>query len=262
MKHGNAALENGGPVRGHRTVLRIHRSMSTYTSPAEKRSGTRHTKEDAMSDREFQLLLEGAAKMRDYYALQARFTILVAGRLGLRGGEIAHMKESWVDWRRNMIEIPRRESCKKGKDGGVCGYCRQQAKQMVDHDDDLTLAEATSRMWSPKTDSAAREVPFDFDPRTTLVVERFFDQFDEFPTSRQSVNRRVKKAAELAPEIDANEIYPHCLRATAATYHAGRGLDVLPLQALFGWADLSTAQNYIQKSGENTARALHMIHSR
>jgi len=236
--------------------------MSTYTSTPEKRSATKHTKEDALSDREYQLLLEGCSEMREYYGFQARFVCLVAGRLGFRAGEIAHMKESWVDWRRNMIVVPRHETCTKGKNGGPCGYCRSAAKQRVEHNPGLTLNEALSYAWSAKTDASAREVPFDFDPRVSLVVERFFDEYDAFPTSRQSVNRRVNRAAEEADQLEPTDIYPHCLRATAATFHAARGLDVLPLQALFGWADLSTAQNYIQRSGENTARALHGIHSR
>jgi integrase len=239
--------------------------MAASNSPHHDRNRsntTRHTKEDALSDREYQLLLEGCSKMRDYYGFQARFVALVAGRLGMRAGEIAHMREDWVDWRRNMVVVPRHEPCEKGKDGGPCGYCRQQAQQRVEHNDDLALDDALAYSWSAKTDAAAREIPFDFDPRVSLAVERFFEKYDEYPTSRQSVNRRVTKAAETAPQLDATDVYPHALRATAATFHAARGLDVLPLQAMFGWADLSTAQNYIQKSGENTARALHGIHSR
>jgi len=225
------------------------------------RAGTSHTKQYALSDREFQLLLEGASDMREYYGFQARFVLLVGGRLGLRAGEIAHLKEEWVDWRRNMIVIPMHEQCEKGQNGGVCGYCRACAEQMVEHNKDLTLDNALTMCWSPKTDAASREVPFDFDPRVSLVMERFFDQYDEYPCSRQSVNRRVDKAAAHADGIDSDDVFPHALRSTAATYHASRGLDVLPLQAMFGWSEISTAQNYIKKSGENTKRALHMIHS-
>ncbi|WP_161607587.1 hypothetical protein [Natronorubrum bangense] len=48
--------------------------------------------------------------------LQARFIILVGGRLGLRRGEIAHIKEKWVNWRRSMIEIPIQEDYTKSKE--------------------------------------------------------------------------------------------------------------------------------------------------
>jgi hypothetical protein len=43
------------------------------------------------------------------------------------------MIEDWIDWRRRMIEIPRHHDCTKGKDGGICGYCLQQAEQMVEY---------------------------------------------------------------------------------------------------------------------------------
>jgi integrase len=236
----------------------------TMASPTDRirQSGVNHTKESALSDREFQLLLEGTGRMRDYYGFQARFLVLVTGRLGLRAGEVAHLSEDWVDWRRNMICIPSFDECDKGRDGGVCGYCKQQAEQKANHNPDIDVGDAISASWSPKTSAAVREVPFDFDPRVSLAVERFFDEYDRYPCSRQSVNRRVSAAAEHADGLSADDVFPHALRSTAATYHAGRGLDVLPLQSLFGWAQLDTAQRYIKSSGENTARALHMIHSR
>jgi len=220
----------------------------------------RHTKEDALDQREFQLLLEGAKQIRPQDDIQARFVLLVGGRLGLRRGEIAHMKESWIDWRRNMIVIPRVDECSKGRDGGICGSCMQHAEQRAEHND-ISLEEAKDLQWRSKTDAAAREVPFDFDPRVTLCIERFFDMYDKYPYCGQSINRRVKKSAQLADEIGPENVYPHCLRATAASYHASRGLGTIPLQSLMGWSQLSTAQNYVTSSGENTQRALNFAHS-
>jgi site-specific recombinase XerD len=71
----------------------------------------------------------------------------------------------------------------------------------------------------------------------------------------------LEGAKRIPDELTTNATNPHGLRATAATYHAGRGLGVLPLQSLMGWADLQTAQRYIKQSPENTQRALHQIHS-
>lgn len=221
----------------------------------------RHSKEDALNGREYQLLLEGADRMREYYGNQARFIILVMGRLGMRRSELAHMREDWIDWRRNMIEIPRYEPCDMGKDGTICGSCRAAAQQKTEYNADVTFEEALRAAWHPKTKAAAREIPFDFDPRVALAIERFFDKYDAYPLSTQSINRRVKRAAEHSTVLDAEDVYPHCLRATAASYHSARGLDVIPLKALMGWSDLSTAQAYISSSGENTARALHQVHS-
>lgn len=240
--------------------------MSTENAHVHRRTATktRHSKEDALSDREFQLLLEGADELNDsYYGIQGRFCVLLAGRLGMRRGEIGHMKESWVDWRRNMIEIPMHEPCYGERGGdGICGDCRQLADQMVDHNPELTREEAHAQFWKPKTPAAAREIPFDFSPRVELVLERFFDRHDEWPHSCQAINRRITKAAEIAEEIDADTIYPHCLRASAASFHAARGLRVLPLQAMMGWSKATTAQAYVQQSGENTRRALSRVHSR
>jgi integrase len=222
---------------------------------------TRHSKADALGQREFQLLLEGAGKMRDYYGFQARFIILVAGRLGLRRAEIAHMEEDWLDRRRNMVVIPLQQDCDRGQGGGICGACETKAKQRVNHNEGLDIEEARDLAWVAKTQEAAREVPYDFNPRVSLIIDRFFEKYDRYPCSAQSINRRVKKAAELAEDISPEDVYPHCLRATAATYHANRGLDVIPLQSLMGWAQVSTAHNYVKSSGENTQRALHFVHS-
>ena len=301
----------------------------------------RHSRERALSDREFERLLQGIERIDcDWYRLQTRFVVLVAGRLGMRAGEIAHMREDWVDFRSGMIRIPEQDICDKGEDGGPCGYCRSLAQSVVKHavpslhdarlelleqgqlidlgmgyqellaahrarDDghvtpeefedrvedalaladrngrdgweaydqlqdraekyrdrrDVTLDEALEQYWIPKTDAAAREIPFDFDARAEIVIEDFFDRVDRYPTSRTTVNRRVDDALEAAG-MDTEACSPHGLRATAASHHAGRGLDVVALQSMFGWVQLDTAMKYIQASGTNTQRALNAVHSR
>lgn len=237
--------------------------MSTHASRQHQTggttNGTHHSKEDALSDREFEHLIEGTYEMDDYYSLEARFVSLVAGRLGLRAGEIVHMKESWVDWRRRMIVIPPHDPCDKGRDGGICGYCKQLAQQRAEHNPDVTLEQALDERWKPKTGAAAREVPFDAHPRAEMIVERYFDRFDEFTVSKTGINRRLNRAAEKATGLDPDDVRPHGLRATAATYFSARGLDVVALQALFGWAQLSTAKAYLARSGENTARAIRDV---
>lgn len=241
-------------------------AMSTTNVPDKSRtvssSKTRHSKEDALDEREFELLLEGATSLRDPYGQQGRFAVLLMGRLGLRLGELTHLREEWVNWRKRMIEIPRHSDCQKGRDGGACSLCVQQARQQADRLEDVTEDDLLPQFWRSKTDAAARAIPFDFSPRCEIAIERFFDRYDEWPHSHSALRRRVEKAAEEARELKADELYPHCLRASAATYHAGRGLPVLALKGLLGWADPSTADAYVAQSPENTARALHQIHSR
>ena len=58
---------------------------------------TRHTHEDVLTDREFELLLEACSSLPEPQDLQTRFVCLAAGRLGLRAGEIAHFHAEWLD---------------------------------------------------------------------------------------------------------------------------------------------------------------------
>jgi integrase len=221
----------------------------------------RHSADDALEDREFQLLLEGTYELGDYYDLEARLIVLTLGRLGMRVGELVHMDESWLDFRRRMVEIPRYDGCEKGRDGGPCGYCRQLAEQRAEYNEHVSYEQALSERWAAKTDAAARSIPFDFDPKTEITIERYFDRFDSFQTSKSGVDRRLSKTIGHVDELADGDIYPHCLRATAASYHASRGLDAISLQSLMGWADLSTSHRYVRRSGDRTRRALQSVHS-
>lgn len=233
------------------------------TTESHRSSGRpRHTREDALTDLEFEQLLRSVRDLDYYFALDAEFILLVAGRLGLRRGEIAHMEADWINWRKQRIEIPSYEACRSGREGDVCGHCRQLATQQAEHNDDVALEDALAERWSPKTQAAIRAVPFGFCPRAEIILREYFDVFDRFPRSPQVINRRIKRVADECETVDRETIYPHALRATAASFHAGRGMQMLPLQALMGWADPSTARKYIATSPENTARELQMTHSR
>lgn len=248
----------------HTRPCLLDASMSTYDSGSFSRGPTntvRHSKEDALDDRDYELLLEGASRMDDYYGDQATFAILVLGRLGLRRGELTHMRESWVDWRQEQISVPLQQDCHGERDGdGPCGTCRQLAKQRVEYNEELSFEEALADQWHAKTPAAARDVYFGFDARARLHMERFFDKYDGWAWAAAAVNRRIKRAAERADGLDPDDVYPHALRATAASYHAGRGLETLSLMQMMGWAQLSTAQVYVSRNSRNTARQLDAIH--
>lgn len=194
---------------------------------------TRHTHQDALTNREFERLLKACEQLPEPDRFEARLICLMAGRLGLRAGEIAHTTIEWIDWDRKLIRIPEQEKC-------TCGYCRRQAKQEADHNKNLSFAQAMRSRWHPKTVASARVIPFDVSLRVELCVERFADRYSEFPNSRSTINRRVHQAAEHSGI--SGRVYPHCLRATAASFHSYCGVQPVPLQALIGWSDLSTAQ--------------------
>lgn len=228
--------------------------------------GVHHSKEDALTAREFERLLEGArelARSDFYYDPDPELVVALLGRLGLRRGELVHLREEWIDWPRKMLRIPQHDPCDFGADGGPCGYCTQLARQRAAYAGaDLSVEEALEWVWVPKTAAAAREIYFGWSPRTELYLERYFDSpaYDRFEASGTAVNRRVKQAAENAG-LNHEALSPHPLRATAATYHAARGLSPTSLTQMFGWENLATAEIYISKNSGNTARELESIHS-
>jgi integrase len=221
---------------------------------------TQHSSEAALTDSQFDELVDAAYTLDDEFVAECLLVLYAGGRLGLRAGEIAHLRQDWINWNRNIIEIPQHDPCTKGEDGGVCGYCHKAAEQAVSYDDALTMDEALDQRWNPKTENSARAIPFDFDKEVQSVIEAYFDDHDRFDSSRASVNRRVDRVLDAAGYTQ-DFCYPHALRATAATWHAYRGVDAVPLQALFGWGDLSTAQKYIRLSGGATQQALRSTHA-
>jgi len=219
----------------------------------------RHSHQDAVTETTFDALLDAADGFAEPYRTECLYILYTAGRLGLRGGELCHLREDWIDWDRSIIEIPMHDSCTMGKDGGPCGYCKSQARQSVQKTG-VDYEYALSRMWSPKTHAGSRAVPFGFDGDLEEFVEAFFFHRECYPRSRSSVNRRVDRVAE-AVGMDTDDLYPHALRATAATYHAYRGLPAPALQSLMGWTNLDVAQKYVRLSGGQTQKALQQVHS-
>jgi len=221
---------------------------------------TQHSHERALSESEFERVLEATHELSDPFDVQCRFVLIAGGRLGMRAGEICHFRQEWIDWDTYQIHIPSFDPCDKGRDGGPCGYCKKRARSAVRHHDDLKFETALDQRWNPKTPNSARAIPFDFDERVQDVVEEFTFRYDRYPASRASINRRVDRMMEAAG-YRKSKCAPHPLRATAATYMAYRGLPGPALQALFGWSKLGTANKYLRLSGGATQKALYDAHA-
>jgi len=219
----------------------------------------RHSREDAISDAQFDRLYRAANEMAEPFRLDCLFVLISAGRLGLRAGEICHVDESWVNWKQGQLEIPGHDPCTGGRNGGVCGYCRDRARKRASLADDVSLEEAVAERWEPKTRNGARAAPFGFDERVQAVLEEFFMFREGFSASRSAVNRRVERMLNAAG-LPRSLCYPHSLRATAAMYHASRGVTTAALQVLMGWSKLATAQSYVRLSGAQTRCALEQAH--
>lgn len=136
--------------------------------------------------------------------------------------------------------------------------CPRQARAEAGNNDQLTYSEALAGRWHPNTAAAARVMPFDTSLRVELCIEEFVERNGQFPKSPSTTNRRLSEAAAHA-DIEGR-VYPHCLRATAASHHSYRGVTPVPLQGLMGRSDLTTAQKYIRISVTVTARAIRNAH--
>ncbi len=236
-----------------------------------------HSKEDAISERTFEKFVAETYKMEEYWGLQCRYILFVMGRCGLRKGELVHLREKDIDWRNKIIKVPSYIDCD-------CGYCENLAEQKRDvanrnttereystgfdetepgggnvYSQLTTTEEKMESMWQPKTDAAVRSIAFDFEPRVEIAIEDFFDRFEKYEWSATSVNRRVEKITD-AVNYD-ERFYPHALRATAATYHVYKDVSLIPLQSMFGWANIDTAMGYIRRSGKNTAKEVRRAHN-
>lgn len=217
------------------------------------------SQQSAVTESEFERLVAATDKLRHPFDAECLYILISGGRLGMRAGELSHADESWLNRERNQIEIPSYDKCDHSPDLGACGYCRLRARKAVEHNEDLDYETAIAQRWEPKTQASVRAIPYDFSDRVQTVIETFFDEFGRYCHSRTSVNRRVERVKEAAG-MKNHDLHPHSLRATAATYHAYRGVPPIALQSFMGWSNLSVARKYLRLSGGSTAKALNEAH--
>lgn len=221
---------------------------------------TNTSAENALSVEEYEKLLNGVQQLEPLYDLVMEFVVIATGRLGLRSGELMHIRPEWVDHENKWIHVPAHEKCQRGRDGGICGMCRNLAKQTAKQND-ISREDAEKLYWKSKSARSERKVPYSFSDRCERVVTEYFEEFDKLQGSRNTIIRRLNKAVDLS-DLERDRVTPHGLRATAATYHAGTGIDVWTLQAMMGWAYAATAEHYILNSGERTKVVLEEHHSK
>lgn len=260
----------------------------------EGKSDTTHARDDALTPRQFEQLLNATHDIKQSsIAIETRAVLFLAGRVGLRKGEITHLRESWFDWGDGTLTIPPHQSCTKGQHGSEpCGYCRRRAedrvktnnitaeqaknalesvsdgelsteslnRQAVDlcNEVNMSMQQALELQWQPKTKRSARTIPFDFDVRVKLALESFFSKFDRWQKSAATVNRRINRLEDISP-VDTR-LYPHALRATAASYHASRDISIHSLMSIMGWSDPSTARSYVNANADQAAREIRSKH--
>ena len=190
---------------------------------------------------------------RSEHPVENNFIVQTMLILGLRRGEVAHMKKSWVDFNNKRIRIPSHEPCS-------CSYCVKQVKQKLkqmrepkEKWENVSKEEVMRWYWQPKSRAGVRSIYFGFDPEYVQVLKNFFAKYDEWPYSVATAYKRIKKMLKLAGL--GNRI-PHDLRKTAATNFAANGIGVFQLMDIMGWDDIQVAKWYVRLAGRESEKAL------
>lgn len=245
---------------------------------------------DALSTEAFCRLYVGACKIDNPHQRRlACFIILLTGRLGLRIGELQHLREGWIDWERGVIRIPKYDPCgcrrcwiqahdKWGRNGlrelieadewdGPTSWKRctaDQRREIIEAatccTPDTLVSIITDEQFGPKYDRSARTIPFGWSERLTCVLMAFFDEHECLEHTQQGINNIITAAAENAPGIEPEHLSAHNLRATGLTFLANTSIDPKMLCDLAGWEDIKTARKYLRQSGRiNTVKMYRVM---
>lgn len=219
----------------------------------------RSARNDAPTPRQYRSLIRTARnEIDEKYQLECCFVLRVIGELGLRPGEIAHFRENWVDFDEREIVIPSHEPCKKGRDGGPCGYCKKRARSEAKHDDEISYEKALVDRWKPK--SGPRKVWFGWQGELFDLIDEYLSYNEEYPHSRVSVNRRISRIADANKRVDTDDVYPASLRAHAALLHARKGVRAPHLMEYMGWSKVDPAVECIRMTSGDMKSEFQRAH--
>lgn len=169
-------------------------------------------KQDALSDREIEQIIN--ATETDF----EKFMIVTLIFTGMRVDEFANMKKYWVDFEKELVNVPK-------QDGD----------------------------WRPKTKAGARAIPI-IEPRLKYEIEKYFRKNLDVDKDRTTIWRAVKKVA--ARTSINHKVYPHAFRSTFATMLIYKGISEGTLCSVMGWSDIKTAQSYFKASGKKAIEEL------
>jgi len=172
----------------------------------------RSAKADALTDVEANMLLNGC---RDWYDFAV---VLLPWKMGVRIGEVQHLRASWIDWDKHIMQLPSRQLCS-------CYECRKWR----------------NGIWTPKSEAGVRGL---------MIVEELEGLLREMGEgvnrSRQCLESRFMRIRQRSGLL--KPAYPHCLRASFAIKMAEGNMSAPALAYVMGWAGLRPAEFYIQSS--------------
>jgi len=180
------------------------------------------------------------------YSKRWLFMYCCMGVFGMRVSEMCHIQLDWLDVSEpgfECIRIPSRMQCN-------CYDCT--------HTGSKKRAESGKGVWYAKTKSSARVIPgrlnievfwfihtFLKDAKTDMEI---YHREDQVPRARRHVWEVVKRLGKEAGT--KKTVFPHALRATAATRFAQRpDITASELMTIMGWSRIETANEYIKMRG-------------
>ena len=179
------------------------------------------------------------------HPLENTFLVIVTGRLGMREGEVAHMRKNWVDFEQEIIYIPSHEPC-------TCKYCMDARKKEIENrkkpakKGKKKKKGPLKKRWSPKTPAGARAIPFGFLPDEAKdIIEEMLSKYPIISFTPIAISHRITRLAKKAG-LDTG---PHPLRAAALTYFAYKNVGTKTIQDIAGWETLEQAEHYIKHCG-------------
>lgn len=168
--------------------------------------------------------------------------LVVLGLLytGMRVSEFVHFRKSWINWKKGLIRVPRKQAC----------GCYECERELRNKKGEVTKP---SGVWKPKTVEAIRPIPI------LPEVERLFNQyFKRHEAIMEVVSSRVYAWMVLkrVEKKSGVKLFPHVLRGTFATLLADREFTAPEIKEILGWKSLKTADDYIKLSGARVLRAV------
>lgn len=173
---------------------------------------------------------------------------------GLRNGEFAHMRSSWLaDERmegRPVLRVPAEERCIGG--AGATGRGNPNGKNLHERGEPCyKCREGRDGSWEPKTRNSMRTLPI-MEEEIYDSIERWFTNNEQIPLLHSAVANRVQQVAEAAGL--SREVKPHDLRHTYGTMLARMGMSAHVITAVMGHGTLDMALTYIQFVGRDIAQ--------
>lgn len=188
--------------------------------------------------------------------LQRCYVVLLAGRLGLRPGEILHCHEGWIDWGRGEITVPALDPC-------ACAECWSGARARQVTGDERSIPEILrSDQWSPGSTAGTRTVAFGWSERITAVLASVFDYIEVLDCDRGELAAIVTEAAEAAEGIDPHGLTPSVLRATGGRFLGEVGFDATSVQRILGLPEREPAEAYVAAGGQRPSAATYRAFDR